>query len=292
MIDWNQICKQICEYTGEPLQPLHTRPIGGGCINSCFYLGDGKREYFVKINADRLLAMFECEAAGLKQIADTQTVRAPRPVCFGVANRHAYLVLEYIALAGASNSTLAGQQLAALHRHQGRGFGWDRDNNIGTTPQPNSWSADWIEFWRRQRLGFQLQLAATRGHLGRLQKRGEKLLDLFPPLIDHNPQPSLIHGDLWGGNIGYTTEGEPVIFDPAVYFADREAEIAMTELFGGFGSSFYKAYNDAWPLDSGYATRKKLYNLYHILNHLNLFGGSYAGQALSTIDSLLGELGH
>lgn len=292
MIEWNRICKQISESTGESLQPARTRPVGGGCINRCFHLSGGNREYFVKINTGTLLKMFECEAAGLEQISATGTVRAPRPVCSGEANQHAYLVLEYIPLSGSSNSALAGERLAAMHRHLGRQYGWERDNNIGSTPQPNHWSDDWIDFWRRQRLGFQLRLAAKQGHMGRLQQRGERLLDLFPALIDHNPPPSLIHGDLWGGNLGYDPTGEPVIYDPAVYFADREAEIAMTELFGGFDNAFYRAYNNAWALDSGYATRKKLYNLYHILNHLNLFGSGYAGQALSMIEGLLAELGH
>lgn len=292
MIDWTPICGRIGECTGATLQPVRARSVGGGCINRCYQLSGGDREYFVKINSGTLLSMFECEAAGLAQIDATGTVRVPHPVCFGVANQHAYLVLDYIALGGAGNSALAGERLAAMHRCTGERFGWERDNTIGSTPQPNHWSTDWIDFWRRHRLGFQLQLAAKQGHLGRLQQRGELLLELFPALIDHNPQPSLIHGDLWSGNLGYAPSGEPVVYDPAVYFADREAEIAMTELFGGFGGAFYRAYNDSWPLDRGYATRKKLYNLYHILNHLNLFGGGYAGQALSMIDGLLAETGH
>jgi len=292
MIDWNQISHQIGESSGTVFRPLRTQSVGGGCINSCFYLSDGDREYFVKTNASTLLGMFEVEAAGLKQISDTETIRAPHPVCFGLAQQHAYLVLEYIELGGCSNAALAGERLANMHRHRGAQFGWECDNYIGSTRQPNRWSDRWIDFWRRQRLGFQLQLAAKRGYLGRLQQRGEILLDLFPALIDHNPQPSLIHGDLWGGNLGYDQTGEPIFYDPAVYFADREAEIAMTQLFGGFPSAFYQAYNSAWALDPGYARRKNLYNLYHILNHLNLFGGGYATQALSTIDSLLAELGH
>jgi len=292
MIDWSQICKHIGECTGEPLQAIRTHPVSGGCINRCFSLSAGERQYFVKTNTASLLKMFQCEAAGLKQLSGTGSVRTPLPVCSGTVHEYAYLVLEYIALGGPSNSALAGERLAALHRNSEQRFGWDQDNYIGSTQQLNHWSLDWIDFWRRQRLGFQLQLAEKQGYRGRLQQRGEKLLALFPALIDHNPQPSLIHGDLWGGNLGYDHTGEPVIYDPAVYFADREAEIAMTELFGGFGSSFYLAYNSAWALDSGYTTRKNLYNLYHILNHLNLFGGSYAGQALSIIDNLLAELGH
>ncbi|MCP4284895.1 MAG: fructosamine kinase family protein [Gammaproteobacteria bacterium] len=292
MIDWNQINSQIGKHTGKPFQPIQTRSIGGGCINSCFFLSDGNKKYFVKTNASTLSGMFEVEAAGLKLIADTESVRTPRPICLGIAQPHAYLVLEYIAMGGPSNNALAGERLAALHGNLKKQFGWDRDNNIGSTRQPNHWSHEWIDFWRSQRLGFQLQQAAKQGYIGRLQQRGDKLLDLFPELIDHNPEPSLIHGDLWSGNLGYQLNGDPVIYDPAVYFADREAEIAMTELFGGFGSSFYRAYNNAWMLDRGYATRKNLYNLYHILNHLNLFGGGYADQALSMIDSLLAELGH
>ncbi|OOY41228.1 hypothetical protein BOV91_12580, partial [Solemya velum gill symbiont] len=163
-----------------------------------------------------------------------------------------------------------------MHRKTADAFGWNLDNTIGSTPQLNDWNKSWINFWREQRLGYQLQLA---GHQGSLQRQGEKLLESFHLLIDHAPQPSLLHGDLWGGNIGYDDSGNPVIFDPALYFGDREADIAMTELFGGFGREFYAAYNAAWPLDAGYPIRKKLYNLYHILNHLNLFGSGYLGQA-------------
>lgn len=292
MIDWNNICHRIGESTDKPLGQVRSRSIGGGCINSCFLLSDGVREYFVKINASRLLDMFQGEAEGLSQISASNTIRVPHPICLGTTQQHAYLVMEYIPLSGPPNSALAGERLAALHLERGEQFGWSRHNTIGSTPQLNPWSDDWSDFWRRQRLAFQLRLAAEKGFGGRLQQRGEKLLDLFPAIIDHNPQPSLIHGDLWGGNLSYDKQGEPVIFDPAAYYADREAEIAMTELFGGFGSSFYQAYNSVWALDSGYQSRKNLYNLYHILNHLNLFGGGYLGQAESMIERLLAVLGH
>ena len=173
-----------------------------------------------------------------------------------------------------------------MHRHTAERFGWERDNTIGATHQANAWREDWITFWREQRLGFQLELVGRHGYTG-LQRHGERLLDRFQVLIDHDPLPSLLHGDLWGGNISYDNTGEPVIFDPAVYYGDHKADLAMTELFGGFGSDFYAAYRAAWPLDAGYPTRKMLYNLYHILNHTNLFGGGYAGQAQGMIERLL-----
>jgi fructosamine-3-kinase len=294
MIDWKEIAKKVSIATGQAFRPDSVGAVGGGCINQCFRLGDRQHDYFVKINDPALMPMFEAELTGLATISASATIRTPAPICAGKTPLHAYLVLEFIPLGGGGTNgqRLAGAQIAAMHRHLGGAYGGERDNFIGATPQPNRWHDDWTGFWREQRLGFQLRLAAERGYRGRLQQRGEMLLEAFPALIDHAPPPSLIHGDLWGGNLAFDREGRPVIFDPAAYYGDREAEIAMTELFGGFGREFYAAYNEAWALDSGYAIRKRLYNLYHILNHLNLFGGGYAGQSLSLIDGLLAELGH
>lgn len=291
MTAWKTIEQQISRVTGRNFSPATPHPIGGGCINSAVHLQDGEQDYFVKLNSARKLAMFEAEQAGLELLAATDTLRIPQPLCSGVAGESAYLVLEYIPLNASGDTTAAGQQLASLHRHTDSRFGWRRDNTIGATDQPNSPTERWVDFWRQQRLGFQLQLAADNGYQGELQRRGARLLECFPALIDHDPAPSLIHGDLWGGNLAYDPNGQPVIYDPAVYYADREAELAMTELFGGFGSRFYAAYNEAWPLDPGYPQRKTLYNLYHVLNHLNLFGGSYGAQALRMINQLLAELG-
>ncbi len=264
--------------------------MGGGCINQTYRLADKRQSYFVKINSAALIPMFEAEAAGLEEIAKTNTIRAPIPICLGSSGNNAYLVLEYIKMSTNGDMELAGRSLALMHRKIGGGFGWYRDNTIGSTHQSNNLSTDWIEFWCEHRLGHQLRLANQLGHGGRLLDSGEKLMDMLPHLIGHKPQPSLLHGDLWGGNISFDDKGAPVIFDPAVYYGDREADIAMTELFGGFGSRFYSAYNEEWPLDQGYTSRKTLYNLYHILNHLNIFGGSYAGQAQEMIDRLLSEL--
>ncbi|MET0091774.1 MAG: fructosamine kinase family protein [Candidatus Thiodiazotropha sp.] len=293
MTDWQIIAQHIAQTTGEAFNPQEPRSMGGGCINTGVRLGDGRRNYFVKLNRAALLEMFEAEADGLRALAQTRTLRIPEPLCSGLCDGESYLVMEFVEMGhGARDgAALAGERLAAMHRHTQSGFGWIRDNTIGSTHQPNRLIADWVAFWRENRLGFQLDLAARNGYSGALQrKKGERLLERFPVLLDHQPEASLLHGDLWGGNLAYDSSGQPVIFDPAVYYGDRETDLAMTELFGGFGSRFYDAYQAAWPLSPGYSTRKTLYNLYHILNHLNLFGGGYLGQAESMIDRLLAEV--
>lgn len=197
----------------------------------------------------------------------------------------------YIEFGGKRNGRLLGTQLAAMHRITAAKFGWQRNNTIGATPQINTWSDDWLEFWRARRLGFQLQLAAKNGASRRLLTQGERLLaDCAPLFAGRVIQPSLLHGDLWGGNAGFDGCGMPVIFDPAVYYGDRETDLAMTELFGGFGADFYAAYDEAFRRDAGYPVRRTFYDLYHILNHFNLFGGGYAQQAEAMIGETLAEL--
>lgn len=292
-MNWNQIAAAISVACGQPFNLQRTDSIGGGCINSAYRLVGERQSYFVKLNRAERLDMFEAEVEGLQALAETQAIKVPLPVCTGIEAQQAYLVMEYFE-GGGGNSGAAetfGQQLANLHRHSSPQFGWYRDNTIGSTLQPNTPSNDWLVFWRQQRLGFQLGLAEQHGAAGSLLRKGDALLQCMDGLFtDHQPQPSLLHGDLWSGNYAVTREGEPIIFDPAVYFGDREADLAMTELFGGFARRFYAAYNDAWPLDSGYAVRKTFYNLYHILNHFNMFGGGYAGQAERMIEQILSEL--
>ncbi len=291
MTDWRHIAEHIGQVTAEPFRPAPAQGVGGGCINRAYRLTDGPRQYFVKLNEASRLGMFEAEAAGLAELRASGALRAPEPLASGVAGYDAYLVLEYLPLRGNGDAARAGEGLAVLHRTTCERFGWWRDNHIGATPQPNELSSDWIGFWHRQRLGFQLHLAARQGYGGRLQGPGERLLAGLPALLGHQPRPSLLHGDLWGGNLAYDPDGGPVVFDPAVYYGDREADLAMTELFGGFPDRFYAAYQGAWPLDPGYGVRKVLYNLYHVLNHLNLFGGGYLPQAQGMMARLLGELG-
>jgi fructosamine-3-kinase len=289
---WSLIARQISEVTGSAFNPHAPRPLGGGCINAAWELSDGARRYFVKINAAHRLAMFEAEAAGLRAIGETRSVRVPRPLCWGNDEATAWLVLEYLALGHGGRDRRLGEALAAMHGHCGNSFGFDCDNTIGSTPQVNGYCEDWIEFWRERRLRYQLRLAAANGYGGRLQTLGARLLEALPGFFPgYRPVPSLLHGDLWSGNAAALADGEPVLFDPAVYYGDREADVAMTELFGGFGDGFYQAYRGVWDLDPGYRLRSTLYNLYHILNHLNLFGAGYLRQAEHMHELLLAETG-
>lgn len=290
MTDWATIAGHIGSATGKTFTPQRPQQVGGGCINTTAILRDGARGFFVKTNGSERLEMFAAEAAGLAELAATGTLRVPEPICWGQTDTHSYLVLELLELGGPRKDAAAGRQLAALHRISSETFGWPRDNFIGSTPQPNNQSRDWMGFWRDQRLGYQLALAAHNGYARDLQDAGDRLLADLDNLLTHQSSPSLLHGDLWGGNLGYLPNGQPVVYDPAVYYGDREADLAMTELFGGFGADFYAAYRDAWPLDPGYRVRKTLYNLYHVLNHLNLFGTGYLDQARGMIDRLLAEV--
>jgi fructosamine-3-kinase len=266
--------------------------MGGGCINEAFQLEGRSRSLFLKLNSADRLGMFTAEAAGLEAIVASNTLRAPRPIAWGVAGQRSWLALEFIQFtaSGANGGALLGEQLAAMHRSSAQAFGWERDNTIGATLQPNPWTADWAGFFRDQRIGHQLRLARENGLPGDSLERLQRLLEAIPALLQgHSPKPSLLHGDLWGGNWGVSEDGSPVVFDPAVYYGDREADLAMTDLFGGFDRAFYQAYNAAWPLAPGYDTRKHLYNLYHILNHFNLFGAGYASQAKALAEQLLSE---
>ena len=290
MILLDAIAENIGQVSGQRPVIRESRPITGGCINQALKVSDGDHSWFVKINQAARVSMFEAEADALSEMAPSG-IRVPRVVCYGVAAGQSYLVLEYMALNGTANPSLLGQQLAAMHQLTAGQYGWRRNNTIGTTQQINTYTDDWLGFWRQHRLEFQLQLAEQNGYGGELQDLGAALMQALPGLFDgYRPAPSMLHGDLWGGNAAALTDGTPVIFDPALYYGDRETDIAMAELLGGFEPRFYAAYNAAWPLDAGYKHRKILYNLYHILNHLNLFGGGYRQQALAMMRQLLAVL--
>lgn len=292
-MDWPHIGAAIAAATSEHFTVENCRSVAGGSINHAYRVEGGGRRYFVKLNRAASSEMFAAELEGLHALQATGTVRVPAPVCWGIAGESAYLVLEHLELGRETESSAAllGAQLAQLHRHTGKHYGWHRDNTIGSTPQRNTPGNDWLVFWREHRLGHQLRLAAHHGYGGSLQRKGERLLQVLQQLLDgREPPPSLLHGDLWSGNHAALRDGQPVIFDPASYYGDRETDLAMTELFGGFSPRFYAAYREHYPLEDGYGLRKLLYNLYHVLNHVNLFGGGYASQAEHMMDTLLSEV--
>ena len=285
---WTIIAQAIKEKTGLDFQLVTNRSVGGGCINQSYQLVGKEQTYFVKLNDAVKVEMFAVEALGLKQMYDTGTITIPQPICWGVAGNSSYLVLEYLPLSRGSNDSWRqmGKQLAQLHR-QGREnrFGWQENNTIGSTPQINDWDDNWANFFANKRIAYQLQLARRQGgNFPKSQEVVEKIRDF---LSNHNPFPALVHGDLWSGNASFTEDGKPTIFDPACYYADREVDLAMTELFGGFPTDFYEGYQVEYPIVPGYQQRKIVYNLYHILNHFNLFGGGYQSQSRSMIHQIM-----
>lgn len=288
------LVRAVADAVGD-IDPVSIRPVGGGSINRSYEINAvGGAAYFLKTNHASTVEMFEAEQAGLRELAGANAIRVPAVVTVAVAGDNAFLLMERLQLCAATGAAGArlGTLLAGQHRHIASEYGWSRDNTIGSTKQWNGPLADWIEFYRERRLRYQLNLAADNGFDsagGRsIRERGDELLRRLPDFFTaYRPEPSLLHGDLWGGNWGAVAADEPVIFDPAVYYGDREADIAMTRLFGGFGREFYDAYDAAWPLDAGFDRRCDLYNLYHVLNHLNLFGGGYLRQVSDMLDRLL-----
>lgn len=285
----------IGDTLGASLQAHPVDRVHGGSINQCYRWESDLGSIFVKVAPARSRDMFEAEAAGLEALRSANAVRIPKVLGVGTYAGNAWLALEWIERGQPSSAVEArlGEQLARQHRVTQPAFGWERNNTIGSTPQLNDWDPTWVTFLRERRLRYQLDLAGSQGYGGRLQRKGNALLDRVGDFFSaYRPAPALLHGDLWGGNRTTDGQGQPVIFDPAVYYGDREADLAMTRLFGGFGAAFYAAYEAGWALDAGAPVRTDLYNLYHVLNHLNLFGGGYVVQAVSLIEGLLAQLGH
>ena len=285
------IDKAISNATGHEFKSLEFSELSGGSISRSQRIkGTDGRTFFCKQNKLPFLPFFEAEATALAQIADTKTIRVPQVITFGKTADESFLILEFIeeGTSSAKGQEAMGKQLAFMHRTPQPYFGWVQDNCIGSTPQPNPEGQNWIDFYREYRLRHQFSLAAHKG------QTFNKIHDLLSGLDfffeDYTPLPSLLHGDLWGGNASHAQRGNPFIYDPASYYGDRETDIAFTYMFGGFGSTFYSSYNREFPLHHGFKSRKTLYNLYHELNHFNLFGGGYASSAQASINQLVSEL--
>ena len=291
MIDWQSLGATLAQQLQLPPGEARVTSMSGGDINQACRLELGKKRFFVKLNRAELLPMFDAEKAGLDVIRQSHTLRVPEVLMTGVEGDHAFIVMEFIELGGRLDADRFAVALAAMHNSCNRQFGFYGDNTIGSTAQVNTFSDDWVDFWRRHRLGFQLDLARQNGLETRLIDAGHRLAEKLGSFFStYQPRPSLLHGDLWSGNQGSDAEGNPVIYDPACYYGDHEADLAMMELFGHPGERFFAAYTEAFPIDSGYSQRRELYNLYHILNHALLFGGAYIAQASRMTNNLLAEV--
>lgn len=283
---WQAISHQLSDILGKPFKITEKEPVEGGDVNDCYCISDGNDRFFVKLNDREQLATFEAEAENLRILREAGCIQVPEVQHLGTSRDHAFLILNFLPtkVLDDSNAYTLGQDLARLHAWGEQAeYGFDFDNFIGLTPQPNKWRRRWCRFFAEQRIAWQLQLCLEKGiDFGNIDTITSRVIDL---LMNHQPKPSLLHGDLWHGNTAVTVTG-PIIFDPASYWGDRECDLAMTELFGGFPPRFYEGYHAIWPLDEGYQERKALYNLYHILNHCNLFGGSYIAKAEHLIEKL------
>lgn len=298
-MNWQHFSEHLSEQLNQAIHIETAHPVGGGDIHDAYQLHTASGNYFLKLNQPQALPLFETEAHALTAIANSNTIRCPKVFGFGQYQNHAWLLIEHLQLTAQGDDFQRGRDLAFMHHQinqQSQPFGWFEDNFIGHTIQRNQWHFEWIDFYAQQRLQPQLELAQINGADQSLFNKGQQLIEKLPFWFSsYQPEASLLHGDLWGGNSAFAQssipgdEPEAVIFDPASYYGDRETDIAMTELFGGYSAQFYAGYNDVFPLDSGYQQRKPLYNLYHILNHFNLFGGHYQHQALNTIDQLLAQ---
>ncbi|QVL54605.1 MAG: fructosamine kinase family protein [Cyanobium sp. M30B3] len=276
---------------------LGVAPVGGGCIHSswCLRLASG-RQLFAKTNSAERLPLLQAEVEGLRVLAAwaEPPLRLPQPLALTTLEGQALLLLSWLDLAHGSGAGAGwrqlGESLARLHRasaggNGGRGYGLDHDNFIGLAPQRNGWTPDWAEFFRSERLEPQLAWAAA---AGQALTGAERLLALLPEWLNgHGPMPVLVHGDLWSGNAALLRGGDGALFDPSCHWADREVDLAMAELFGGFPPAFFAGYEAQWPLPQGYRERRPIYNLYHLLNHANLFGGGYWRRAQQCISSVL-----
>lgn len=261
---------------------VDVRTVSGGCISSAAHLITDRCSYFVKWGDAAVARTFSAEAAGLAELASgTVLLKIPGVVRQITLNDgRGVLVLEWIQTAPFKDHTwrALGTGLAELHGTLAKSYGYVEDNFIGSSPQNNDCVGQWPTFWRESRFIPQIEMARSSGiWSSSWDPAMERLLHTLDDLLPEHPERSLLHGDLWRGNVLADQHGTPVLIDPAVYFGHREADIAMTMLFGEFDGQFYRAYSEAWPFDPGHENRMELYNLYHLINHLNLFGGSYAG---------------
>jgi len=284
---WHFISDEIAKAIDQEFICDDIREITSGHSHKAFKITDGRLRFFVKINESMHIAHFKAESEGLEHLQKTKFFKVPKVICSGTVSDKAFLVLEFLTLTSGNNDSWYqfGHALAKQHQdHTQDMYGWQEDNFIGLSPQANQWQKKWHTFFAEQRIGIMLQLLAEKGHV--LSNNIDKVVESVNRLlIGHNPVASMLHGDLWTGNTGFHKD-KPVLFDPAFYYGDRETDIAMTELFSRLPNEFYQGYQDTWPLNDAYEFRKPVYQLYHVLNHALLFGGSYLDSARSTLKNM------
>lgn len=282
----SSVIARIGSLSGKKPEFKGHRSVSGGCIHNAILFDTSIGDYFVKWNKADQLHNFECEARGLAMLANPGKLNVSKVLGTGKAGGNAWILMEFIHAGRQKEGFYRhfGEGLAALHRESQGQFGLDHDNYIGSLVQHNAQEDSWPRFFARQRLQPQLKLAMKKGLVGNaFRKKVEALIQGLEGLFSNDP-PSLLHGDLWSGNFMTGKDGRVVLIDPAVYFGQREAEIAFTMLFGRFNQDFYDAYNATWPLENGWESRVDLYNLYPLMVHLNLFGRSYLPEIQSILD--------
>ena len=283
-----EVAQAVAVHLTSPIRRASS--VGGGCIAHATRLDTDDGPFFLKYGRGAVAQTFPAEAAGLRALGEAGSpllIPAVLAVEDDTDGSSGFLLMEWIETGPKSDGfwEAFGHGLAALHRHTAAEYGFDQDNFIGRLPQQNAWATTWPAFFRLNRLGPQVAMARNAGRWRSdwghaLNTLTDRLADLLP----EQPPASLLHGDLWSGNFLVTSTGRAALIDPAVYYGHREADLAMTELFGGFPDRFYDAYREAWPLEPGYEERREIYNLYHLINHLNLFGSSYAGSVAAILN--------
>ena len=289
---WQHIQIEIQKTTDRPFTIKSRASVAGGDINQAVKIVGDRVSYFVKLNHDSNRAMFVQESVGLSALRETNSFVVPQVITAGTFNDTDYLILEYIEMKKHGDMKLFAKALASLHLSTVSHFGFSSNNYIGRTSQINTLEKNWGRFFTEHRIAVQLGLLTKKDVSNSLTIKGKELIKKLPSYFsNHKPKPSLVHGDLWQGNYAFDQGGNPTIFDPACYYADHEVDLAMLELFGNPGHEFFETYNQYYKIGEGYSERKKIYNLYHVLNHANMFGGGYVPQTEQMIESILFELG-
>ena len=290
---WNTLTQLLSDTLNSPFTLAHKQQLTNSSADHLFKISDGQQQFFVKVAPLASLERLECEAADLELLTKESMFMVPDCLLTGTTLEYSFNVLEWLDLAPHTDQAKElgwrhmGEYLAQLHeKHEQGMFGNERDNFIGITAQPNCWHKKWDVFFSEDRIGWQLQLLAEKGFY--FCDIDEFVSQIKDALHHHHIRPSLLHGDFWRGNVGFHG-GVPCVYDPACYYGDREVDIAMSRFFGAFPDTFYDAYQSVYPLSEGYEQRERIYNLYHVLNHANIFAGHYLTQAKETIDKVIEE---